>query len=58
MPLIEMAICKDCGEVEEFEPNKFGMNYFQAIGKCPWCKKPTYYKNGERTKIVINFVIK
>jgi len=55
--VVEMATCKDCGEIEEFEPDEFGINYFQAIGECPICKKPTYYKNGEPTKIEIIFAV-
>lgn len=49
----KMAICRDCGELEEFTPDEFGLNYYQAIGECPNCRKPTYYKNGKPTKEII-----
>lgn len=51
-----MAICKDCGEIEEFKPNEFGLSYYQSIGECS-CGKPTYYKNGTPTKEVVNFSV-
>ena len=49
-----MAICKDCGEVEEFTPDEYGLNYYQAIGECS-CGQPTYYENGNPTKTVLIF---
>ena len=51
-----MATCKDCGDLEEFEPDEFGLSYYQAIGKCT-CGKPTYYRNGKRTKEVVVFKV-
>ena len=52
----QMAICKDCGDIEEFTPDEYGLNYYQAIGECN-CGKPTYYENGNPTKTVLIFRI-
>jgi hypothetical protein len=51
----EMAICKDCGDLEDFTPDEFGLNYYQSIGECNYCKKPTYYRNGNPTKEIVIF---
>lgn len=51
------AICKDCGKVDEFEPDEFGLSYYQAIGECPYCRQPTYYESGEPTKIEVIFKV-
>ena len=53
--MAEMATCKDCGDIEEFEPDDFGLNFYQAVGSCPFCTKPTYYSNGEATKVTVIF---
>ena len=54
----EMAVCKNCGDVEEFEPDEFGLSYFQAFGECPGCNGPTYYRNGKPTRVEVTFKIK
>jgi hypothetical protein len=53
--MAEMAICNVCGDIEEFEPDEFGLSFYQAVGTCPFCRKPTYYRNGEATKITVIF---
>jgi hypothetical protein len=53
----QMAVCKDCGELEKFTPDGFGLNYYQSIGECGNCHKPTYYTNGNPTKTVLIFRI-
>ena len=51
---IEKIYCKFCGFTDEFEPNEFGVNYYQAVGECELCGKPTYYKkNNKPTKEII-----
>lgn len=51
---METAHCKVCGFEEEFEPDEFGLNYFQAVGLCPNCDEPTFIKGtNEPTAIVI-----
>ena len=57
MKAIEMASCKQCGDLEEFKTDGLGINYFQAIGECPFCGNPTFYKNGQPTKIAVNLKI-
>lgn len=50
----EIAYCKVCKFEEKFEPNEFGINYYEAIGTCPFCGEPTYYKGTDKfTKVVI-----
>ena len=44
---------KECDFSEEFEPDEFGLNYYQAIGECPWCGWKTIYENGELTQVEI-----
>ena len=53
----KMAYCKDCGAIEEFEPDDCGVNYYQAVGECPFCQGPTYYKDGTPTKIKVLFEV-
>ena len=55
--MTEIASCKGCGDIEEFEPDEFGLNFYQAVGTCQFCRKPTYYSNGEATKITVNFKV-
>lgn len=53
---MEKVTCKaKCGFEDEFEPDEFGMNYYQAIGLCPNCKALTVYLDGEETQVTVNF---
>lgn len=49
---METAKCsnKDCDFKEEFEPDEFGLTYFQAIGECPFCGWKTIYEDGKLTQ--------
>ena len=47
---MEIAICKNCKFEEEYEPDEFGLSYYQSVGKCPNCGEATYKKTGEPTK--------
>ena len=51
---MELAICPEHGVVEEYEPDEFGMDYFQAVGEC-MCGAKTYKENGEPTAEVVIF---
>lgn len=44
-----------CGFEDTFEPDEFGLDYYQAIGTCPNCDAPTVYEDGSKTAVVINF---
>ncbi len=46
-----------CGFEDEFEPDEFGINYFQAVGTCPNCGSDTIYENGELTAIEVIFTL-
>ena len=52
------AIYNECGFNEEFEPDEFGVNYFQAIGTCPDCDNPLVDETGSPTnkEILISIV--
>lgn len=54
---MEKVRCKQrCGFEDEFEPDEFGINYFQAIGECPKCGADTVYDvNGLDTKVIVKF---
>lgn len=52
------AVCQNkCGFEEEFEPDEFGLSYFQAVGVCPNCNAITVYGDGKPTKEVKIFLI-
>lgn len=54
--MLKQVYCKnECGFTDEFEPDEFGVNYFQAIGKCPQCDAPTVYDDGTATAVEITF---
>ncbi len=56
---MEKVTCKArCGFEDEFEPDDFGVNYYQAIGVCPNCQSPTVYIDGDETKVVVMFSLK
>jgi len=50
--------CPNCGWIGYFEPEEFGINYFQAVGDCELCGEQLYYKDGEPTKEIITFRLK
>jgi len=29
--------CKNCGFSDEYEPDEYGLSYYQAVGTCPEC---------------------
>jgi hypothetical protein len=48
----------ECDFQDEFQPDDFGLNYFQAIGLCPQCDEPTVYAaTGEPTLKLVNFIV-
>lgn len=51
---LQWAVCKEHGKLEQFEPDELGLDFYQAIGECS-CGRPTFYENGEPTKITVNF---
>lgn len=53
------AICsnKECDFSEEFEPDEFGLTYYQAIGECPVCGWQTIYPGGKLTKEIIQITL-
>lgn len=54
---METAVCNKCGFEEDYEPDEFGLDYYQAIGKC-LCGEPTYNKKtGEPTTEIFTFRI-
>ena len=53
----EVTCKKQCGFEDEFEPDEFGITYFQSIGECPNCNAPTIYSSGEETKTNIIFTV-
>jgi hypothetical protein len=47
-----------CDFKDEFKPDKFGLNYFQAVGTCPTCNAPTVYAaTGEQTTVTVVFTL-
>ena len=36
--------CKHCGFTDEYEPDEFGLSYYQANGDCPSCGADTGLK--------------
>ncbi len=53
---MEKVRCKQrCGFEDEFEPDDFGINYYQAVGECPNCGADTVYEDGDDTKVVVIF---
>ncbi len=52
---MQKAICEkpDCTFSDVFEPDDFGISYFQAIGKCPWCGGDTYCEDGTLTRKLV-----
>jgi hypothetical protein len=48
---MQTVSCK-CGFTDEYEPDEFGLSYYQAIGTCPECGADL------GTAIVINFRLK
>jgi len=47
-----MKIKCECGFIDDYEPDEFGLSYYQAVGKCPNCDKDL------KTKENITFKIK
>lgn len=56
---MEKVRCKQrCGFEDEFEPDEFCINYYQAMGECPNCGADTVYdEDGANTKVVIMFKV-
>lgn len=56
--IMEKVYCKlKCGFEDEYEPDEFGINFYQAIGTCPNCEAPTIHADGSETAEVIEFHI-
>lgn len=49
----ETAYCKKCNFEEEYEPDIFGLNYYQAVGTCQNCDEPTYIKGTDKPTAVV-----
>lgn len=53
----KIAICYKCGFREHYEPDEFGLQYYQAIGICPFCDNAMVDENGKPTKEIVSFTI-
>lgn len=50
--------CKEnCGFEDEFEPDELGVNFFEAVGRCPHCAALTVYEDGTETRRVVTFEV-
>ena len=51
--IIKMAeiICPECGFKDECEPDKFGLNYYEAVGKCPVCDADLHTKKDIKIRV-------
>lgn len=45
------AYCKKCDFEDKYEPDEFGLGYFQAVGKCPVCGEPTFNKTTDKPTV-------
>ena len=45
-PIIEKIKCSVCDFTDEFEPDCFGLTYYQSVGFCPHCDNPMVYDDG------------
>ena len=44
----------ECGFTDEYEPDEFGINYYQAVGLCPDCGKDLGTKTEGRIRVIPN----
>ena len=54
---LETATCPECGYKESYEPDEFGLTYFQAIGSCPNCGAELQKTDGTPTAEIIKIEI-
>jgi hypothetical protein len=47
--------CSECDFKDKFEPDEFGLNYYQAVGTCPFCNAPIVTEDGRATKKEVAF---
>jgi hypothetical protein len=52
---MKTAKCSKCNFEDTFEPDEFGINYFQAVGECPHCEAKLLDGDGIETKTEIIF---
>lgn len=58
MDKTKMAHCPNCEYIEEYEPDEFGLSYFQAVGTCPVCGSELEDENGKPTREFVSFTAK